>query len=109
MNFIVYNAAGEILRTGKCHETLVRLQAGEGEFVMEGVANDSLHSIDVKTGKILDRPPVEPQKPDYRVLRARAYPPMQEQLDALWKGGEDAEAMRLKIIAVKEQIPKEPA
>lgn len=42
----------------------------------------------------------------YREKRARAYPPITDQLDAYWKGGEEAEAMRAKILAVKAEFPK---
>jgi hypothetical protein len=43
---------------------------------------------------------------DYRELRVREYPPIAEQLDALWKGGKDLEAMRQQVMAVKEKYPK---
>jgi hypothetical protein len=49
---------------------------------------------------------VTPTYPDYYVLRSREYPPLAEQMDAFWKGGENAEAMHQKIIAVKEKYPK---
>ena len=41
-----------------------------------------------------------------QISRSNAYPPIAEQLDAFWKGGEDAEAMRLQIVAVKDKYPK---
>lgn len=43
---------------------------------------------------------------EYRDLRRVAYPPIGDQLDALWKGGADAEAMLAQIMAVKAQYPK---
>lgn len=49
---------------------------------------------------------VKPTYPDYYVLRAREYPAMREQLDAFWKGGSDADAMRDKIAAIKTKYPK---
>ena len=39
-------------------------------------------------------------------LRRAEYPPIEDQLDALWKGGEDAQAMRSRVLAVKEKFPK---
>lgn len=42
----------------------------------------------------------------YRERRAAAYPPIGDQLDALWKGGEAADDMRLLILAVKYTYPK---
>jgi hypothetical protein len=45
-------------------------------------------------------------RPDYQAQRRQAYPPLQEQLDALWKGGVDESAMRSRILAIKVQYPK---
>jgi hypothetical protein len=43
---------------------------------------------------------------DYAQRRREDYPDIREQLDAIWKGGPDAELMRQKILAVKDQYPK---
>jgi len=43
----------------------------------------------------------------YKYDRASAYPPIGDQLDALWKGGEEAAAMLAKVQAVKAKYPKE--
>lgn len=42
----------------------------------------------------------------YQRLRSPEYPPITEQLDALWKGGEAAEEMLQKIQEVKNRYPK---
>lgn len=42
----------------------------------------------------------------YRELRAKAYPPMGDQLDALWKGGAEQAAMKAVIDKVKSDYPK---
>lgn len=42
----------------------------------------------------------------YSELRADEYPPLADQLDAIWKGGAAMEEMREKIIAVKDKYPK---
>jgi hypothetical protein len=42
----------------------------------------------------------------YSDLRAIAYPSMQDQLDAIWKGGAAAESMKAAINAVKTRHPK---
>jgi len=42
----------------------------------------------------------------YKVERAKEYPPIGDQLDALWKGGVEAEAMLAKVQAVKAKYPK---
>ena len=47
------------------------------------------------------------QDPDaYKYKRAAEYPPIGDQLDALWKGGAEAEAMLAKVQAVKQKYPK---
>jgi hypothetical protein len=38
--------------------------------------------------------------------RAHAYPPIGDQLDALWKGGDAAARMLAKVQAVKAKYPK---
>ena len=43
---------------------------------------------------------------DYREQRRQAYPDIGDQLDAIWKGGAELDAMRAAVMAVKEQIPK---
>lgn len=45
-------------------------------------------------------------KVDYREKRRPEYPPIEEQLDAIWKGGAEMEAMRLRVLAVKAKFPK---
>lgn len=42
----------------------------------------------------------------YKDKRASEYPSIGDQLDAIWKGGEDMEAMRQQILAVKAKYPK---
>lgn len=42
----------------------------------------------------------------YVTLREKAYPPIGDQLDALWKGGAAADEMKAKIVAVKAKFPK---
>ena len=67
--------------------------------------------VDYDTGETLTIPiemleVVKPTYPDYYVLRAREYPAMSEQLDAFWKGGAVADAMKEKIAAIKTKYPK---
>lgn len=42
----------------------------------------------------------------YKAKRAAEYPPIGDQLDALWKGGAEAEAMLAKVQAIKNKYPK---
>jgi hypothetical protein len=42
----------------------------------------------------------------YRDLRRAEYPPIEEQLDAIWKGGSALELMKLQITNIKQKYPK---
>jgi len=44
--------------------------------------------------------------PTYAEKRAVEYPPIGDQLDALWKGGDAAAEMLVKVQAVKSKYPK---
>ena len=57
--FIVCNAAGDILRTGRVsNDRDFADQAGEDEFVIEGVAHDLDHRIDMDTMEIVPAPEI---------------------------------------------------
>ena len=62
-----------------------------------------------KEKKVADeeRISLEYENRGYAQKRRELYPYMGDQLDALWKGGADAEEMKLKINKVKSDIPKE--
>lgn len=49
---------------------------------------------------------VRPDVPDYYAKRRAEYPKLGDQLDAMWKGSDDAWAMLAKIQAVKDKYPK---
>lgn len=42
----------------------------------------------------------------YKAVRREAYPEVGDQLDAIWKGGDDQEAMKVLIDKVKSDNPK---
>ena len=42
----------------------------------------------------------------YQRDRAKSYPPIGDQLDAIWKGGDAEIAMRAMVLEVKAQYPK---
>jgi hypothetical protein len=44
---------------------------------------------------------------EYQRQRKKEYPPIGDQLDALWKGGEAAAEMLAQVHAVKNKYPKE--
>jgi len=49
---------------------------------------------------------VEYERNEYQRLRAPEYPPIGDQLDALWKGGDAAAEMLARVQAVKAKYPK---
>ena len=49
---------------------------------------------------------VRPEIPDYYAKRRAEYPSLGDQLDAMWKGGQEAAAMQQKIQEVKNRHPK---
>lgn len=66
---------------------------------------------ELQNGQLAFAPKAPPPGPDYRMLRRGAYPPVGDQLDALWKMieppiGSEAEAMKAAIMAVKAKYPK---
>lgn len=56
-NYIAHNLSGVILRTGICPDDMLELQAGVNETVIEGIAKDDIHYIDITTGAIKELPP----------------------------------------------------
>lgn len=45
-------------------------------------------------------------KVDYAARRRHEYPSIEDQLDAMWKGGAEATAMKARVAAVKTKYPK---
>jgi len=46
VNYIIYNKIGKILRTINCSPAMSKIQAKEGEFILEGEANDVTQKIE---------------------------------------------------------------
>lgn len=55
-SFIVYKSDGVIVRTGSCVDSDFNMQAAQGEFVIEGIADDTLSVI--SDGNIVDAPEI---------------------------------------------------
>jgi len=53
-SFIVHDSDGIILKTGLCAEADFSIQAGEGQHILEGTADDSSQMI--VDGQIVDKP-----------------------------------------------------
>lgn len=88
-NFTIYNATGEILRTGACPDTEVNNQIALDEFVILEKSNVATDSVDVLTHQIIPGgrvipPPPPPPPVTYSSARKAMYPSIQEQMDMLW-------------------------
>lgn len=82
--YVIYNAQGEILRTGICPADEVQLQVGEGEFLVEADACCVKDSVDPQTGDIIPngRGPIAPQPVPTPPSNGLS---VQTQLDLLWQ------------------------
>lgn len=85
IDFVIHNAEGEILWVGNCPEEDLPLQAGEGQFLIEGKACCVHDSVNPQTGAIIPNgrgTPIQsvqapqPQAPTLSV---------EHQLDLLWQ------------------------
>jgi len=56
-NFVVYEEGGTILRSGVCAEADFVIQAKDGEFILEGVADDATQMV--VDGSVVDKEHVE--------------------------------------------------
>jgi len=61
---------------------------------------------DLWDGSVFTTPPPPLDTLTYQEKRAAAYPPIGDQLDALWKGGTAAAEMLVLVQAVKTKYPK---
>ena len=52
--YILYNSDGKIIKTGICTEASYAIIPSEGEFIMEGVANENTQKIE--DGAVVDIP-----------------------------------------------------
>ena len=109
VRFLVSDRTGRILRSGTCPLGMAEQQAHQDElaFLLDAETDVDCErdAMDLATGELLPGAAVEVPLP-YFELRRRAYPRIGDQLDALWKGGADAAAMKKIIDAVKAKYPK---
>ena len=82
------------------HETIPTPNVELTEEAWQAVLGKHMRVVD---GALEEIPPTPPT---YAELRAAEYPPIGDQLDALWKGGAAAEEMLATVMAVKAKYPK---
>ena len=78
------------------YSNVVTVDDGTGAFDKDGVK--------VEIDMDLVNAWVDPDA--YKAKRRAEYPPIGDQLDALWKGGDAAAEMLAKVQAVKTKYPK---
>lgn len=113
-HFTVYNAAGEILRSGACQDDALELQASSpGEFVIEAQSDPEKDVVNTQSRAVVagGKPP-PPVDMDYRKARRVQYPALADQLDSLWHAMDagilpKVEPMYSRIKAVKLSYPKD--
>ena len=113
MRFIVHDVIGNILRTGQCPDDHLALQPHEGETAIEDVwdgSDDRKHLI--IDGERVEFTPDSAPPPTVAVQRAMAYPPIGDQLDALWHAMDDGTLPMVSLFydpikLVKINLPKE--
>jgi len=95
------------------HKAILQLAANKkwriiGDFTYEDLIweDDSVSPTKEQVESKADELELEYDNNQYRLQRVPEYPPIGDQLDALWKGGEDAEEMLAKVQAVKAKYPK---
>lgn len=84
-DFIIYNDAGEILRTGRCPAEAFEIQAQPGEHILEGVACCTKDSVDPLTGAVIEGGRPLEQYPSPPALPQPSTLSTQTQLDLLWQ------------------------
>jgi hypothetical protein len=102
---VVCMQTGDILRVGQCSPAQYSVQAQDGEGLLPFITDPLRQQVNLDTWKLEERAIVD-QPASYLELRAHAYPSIRDQLDAFWKGGDAAEAMRVQVLAVKARFPK---
>jgi hypothetical protein len=80
----------------KLYSQVVTVDDGTGAFDKDG------NKVEIDLAQV--NAWVDPDA--YKFARAREYPAIGDQLDALWKGGDAAAEMLAKVQAVKVKYPK---
>lgn len=103
--FTVYDpATGNICWSGTCADDQIEAQPPQGLRVLEGRYHPSTHII--KNNEPQQKPPEPPKPKTYQQRRLLEYPDISEQLDAIFKGGNDFIEMRNRIMDIKKRNPK---
>jgi hypothetical protein len=86
--------------------TDIQTKKAEWELLTPKTREISLPGKETITVPIERNEIVKPTYPDYYVLRAREYPPLKDQLDAIFKGGAELQNMQDLVQSIKSKYPK---
>ena len=78
------------------------IRGNDVEWLTDGVTTPTEAEITAEVSRLQ----AEYDAQAYARSRASEYPPIGDQLDALWKGGDAAAEMLAKVQAVKSKYPK---
>lgn len=84
-DFTIYNAQGEILRTGNCPESDLALQLQAGEFMLRAKASCADDAVDPHSKRIVKGGRVKPPPLDNPAAMRRLRLTAEQQLDLLWQ------------------------
>ena len=106
LNHVVVNGqewADNAKKESHILEKIAKYESAYDEAVAKGNYQTRKQRDDAEEQKRQDKYDNAP----YSEKRRRSYPPIGDQLDALWKGGADADAMKVLVNKVKTDNPKE--
>ncbi len=112
MNFLVIDATGLILRKGSCPDSMLAQQARAGQTAIEDTwegTSDLVHKI-VNSERV-EFTPEPASAPPIAAQREAVYPPIGDQIDALWHAMDEGLLPKVPafydpIKAVKSKLPK---
>lgn len=78
----------------------------DGKKITEWISSEIAQPTESEIQVEIARLQAEYKTKEYQRQRAVEYPPIADQLDALWKGGDAAAEMMAKVQAVKNKYPK---
>ena len=109
MRYAKQKSTGQLIESqgGGNPDNPAHLQTLKDNAISSGIAENDIEvgyeDDDVVAGWLKKE---EDDAMTYADKRRRSYPPIGDQLDALWKGGDDAAAMKVIVDKVKSDNPK---
>lgn len=87
-------------------EAASKLRPGTAWNLRDGILEQAKDGTPRVTSPTLDELQVLVDAESYKAKRQAEYPKIEDQLDAIWAGGQDEIDMRDQILAIKVKYPK---